>query len=227
MNVQGVIAQAIYKSLQDRQFQASINPGYSAFALFELNNILDEWRDKIPFASLLTFTNISQLTNTKFVSITNVNYVLNQVQTPLTQVSLTEFNATQNYINLTSIPEVYYFDELSQSILVYPLPSNPVYSFTVWGRLGQQPLALTDPLPDNMPQFMTSALIFKLAKRLTMEYGAPWSDEKNNELMRLESLLDNKNDVDLTPERHVLFGRPQTTQPSPFPYFYFLSGGTG
>ena len=225
MNVQAIIAEAIYKSLQDRQFTPSVNPGYSAFALFELNNILDEWRDKIPWAQELTFTNITELSNTQFVSVVNVNFVLNNVQTPLIRVSLTQFNEIQNVLGLVGIPQVFYFDELAQTILVYPGPANPSYSFTVWGRLSQQPLLLTDQVPVNMPRSMMNAVIYELAFRLTQEYGVPWDEKKEATRQKLIAELDKKNDIDVSAQRNIMFGRPQMQQSAPFPYFYYLSGG--
>lgn len=226
MNVQSLLDQAIYESLQDQEHQPIINTGYEKYALTVLNFLLDEWRDKIPFAQELTFTNVDDLTNSSFVSVSNVNFVLNQVQMPLTPVSLSQFNAIQSPLNLKGIPQVYYFDELAQSILVFPAPTTiPAYSFTVWGRLADQPLSLFDQIPANVPLFMTNALIFELAFRLCAHFGVPWTEEKDRTRQSLLMLMNRKRDIDLSPLPTCEMGRPQSGGVPPYPWLWAISGG--
>lgn len=225
MQAQALVTNAIYKSLQDRQQQPNINAGYEQFALTQLNYVLDEWRDLIPFQELQTFNNVTELTNTTFLSVSQVNYVLNNVQMPLRQVDLTRFVEIQNVLNLMGIPEIWYWNELTQTIMVYPGPSNPSYQFTVWGRVAQQPLGLFDQLPANMPSFMINAVTYEVAFRLAAEYGVDWNDKKESQRQSLLRNLRNKKSIDLSPQREIVFGYPGSAQIPPFPFFYYLSGG--
>ncbi len=222
-----IISEAIYLSLQDREHQPILDSGYVTFGLNQLNFILDEWRDKIPFSQLLTFNNYTQLTNTKFLSVSNISYVLNTVQMPLQQVNLTRFIELQNVIGLLGVPQIFYWDELNQTIQVYPAPSNPVYQFTVWGRMADAPLLTTDVVPSNIPQFMVNALIYQLGYRLAIQYNSKlWNDGKNAIRMELIELLTSKKSIDITPRRNLVFGRPDVGGVPPYPWIWAISGGT-
>jgi hypothetical protein len=225
VNVEGLVSQAVYTSLQDSQANPSINAGYLTYGTYELGNILDEFKDWIPFAQELTYDNIDELTETLFVSVSNVNYVLNTVQTPLMRMDLTRFNDNQTILGLVGVPQYYYFDELKQTIMVYPNPSNPQYSFTVWGRESQEGLTTFSVLPLNMPPFQINFLIYKLAHRCCARFGTYWSDDKDKILMRLERNLMIKRDLDFTPRRNIVMGRPGTQGIPGFPYFFWASGG--
>ena len=49
MIVLDLLRNSIFLSLQDRRFQPIISESYLQLALYELNNLLDEWRGNIPF----------------------------------------------------------------------------------------------------------------------------------------------------------------------------------
>jgi hypothetical protein len=101
--------------LQDREHQPKINAGYQDTALDFMNNILDEWRDKIPYKQQVTFNNVDNLLNTTFVEIDAIQYVIsNNIPFFLREKSLNEFLQLQNVIDLKSFPGIYYFDQLSQ-----------------------------------------------------------------------------------------------------------------
>ena len=223
--VQTLLDDAIYKSLQDRENDPIIDSGYQNFALYELNLLLDEWRDLIPFAQQFIFTNVDELSNTNFVTVANVNYVLNNVSSPLIEASLTQFMEIQQITNLTGVPIYYYFDQLAQTITVYPTPSNPSYQFIVWGWVQDQPLTLFTVIPTQITPFMYNALVSELAFRLCNEYGVEWSAGKEQTRDRLFRLLQSKVSVDLTPAVDIVFGQPNAVNVPTFPYFYYMSGG--
>ena len=226
MIAQALCNEAIYLSMQDREHQPIIDAGYLATALLKLNGLLDMWRDKIPYDTLFTFTDFDQLTNTNFVSVDEVNYILGNTQTPLRSVSLTQFNYLQNVIGLQSVPYYYYFDELAQTINVYPLPAPGTgFSFTVWGRVAQQPLTLTTVLPTNMPQFMIEALTYQTAFLLCGAYGRTF-DPQNDEVRKdYIAGLNAKKSQDLSAPPDTVFGRPDNKGVPPFPNWYVMSGG--
>lgn len=232
MNVQYLVESAIFKSVQDRQFQPKVNAGFQNFALNELNNVLDEWRDKIPYANEAVFNDISNLSATQFVEVDTVQYVIvngstNNVAFYLRQVSLNEYKQLQVIINLKAFPSVYYFDQLAQQINIYPLPSDQAYQFIVRGRIAQANLGLFDTIPANMPRFMQNALIYELAFRLAAEYGAAWDAKKETIRNGLMMALENKKEIDLSADINIVFGQPGVGQNAPFPYWYYISGGGG
>lgn len=225
-NVQSIITDAIYLSLQDRQFQPDINAGYLDFGLNQLNLILDEWRNLIPFAQVVTFNNVDDLENSLFYNVETVNFILNTTSQTLQRVPLTRFKEQQAIIGLVGIPSIYYFDELTQSIMVYPRPSNPQYKFTVWGRIQQVTLSMFDTVPANMPPFMRNAVIYELAFRLANNYGVPFEAYKEITHQGLVKSLKNKKSFDLRAPRNIAFGLPNSSQIPPFPWLYYVSGGT-
>lgn len=220
-----VLTEAIYKSLQDRQFQAPIQGSYLEVALRTLESLFDEWRDKIPFAQQFTFNNVDELTDTNFVSVQNVNYILPaRNQMPLRRVDRDEFYNIQNIIGLKGLPQVWWFDELEQTIHVYPEPQNPNYQFIVWGRPAMSAMQPSDLLPDNMPTFMITAITYELAFRLCSEYGVPWDEKKEMVRQQLLLMLDKKKTIDLKPQIMKIFKTGGNTVP-PFPYYFYLWGG--
>lgn len=226
MNVQQILTNAIYKSVQDRAFQKIINPHYYLVALDQLNYILDEWRDLIPYQSEVTFNNVDNLLASKFVEVDSVLYIINNVPTQLTPTTITEFKRLRSPTNLLGYPSIYYFDQLNQNIDVFPLPSNPTYSFTVNGRIALANLGEFDLVPANMPPFMVNAVIHEIAFRICAEFGTPWDAKKETVRVKLLDDLMNKKSIDLTPSPTCDLGMPTTSNSSPFPLWYYLSGGS-
>lgn len=225
-NVKSIIERAIYTSVQDEEFQPVISGLYIQRGLDELNLILDEWRSLIPWSQSVTFNNVEDLENSTFVSVETVNFILNTTSQFLQRVTLTQFKEQQNIVGLTGIPAIYYFDELTQSIVVYPKPANPQYQFTIWGKISQVNLGLYDAIPANMPPFMKSAVIYELAGRIAQKYGASWPPEKEMQRQSLIKSLKNKKGINLTARRSLAFGLPNSSDMAPFPWFYYVSGGT-
>jgi len=225
-NVKSIIERAIYTSLQDEEFQPVINGLYLQRYLDELNLVLDEWRTLIPWSQSVTFNHVEDLENSSFVSIETVNFILNTTSQSLRRVTLTQFKEQQNIVGLTGIPAIYYFDELTQSVVVYPKPANPQYQFTVWGKISQVNLGLYDAIPANMPPFMKSALIYEIGSRGAQKYGTPWAAEKEAQRQALVKSLKNKKGINLSARRNLAFGLPNTSDMAPFPWLYYVSGGT-
>jgi hypothetical protein len=225
MIVKEILTNAIYKSLQDRALNPVVDPGFLLFALFEFNQLLDEWRDHIPYNSFVTFNNVNDLQNSKFVQVETVNYILNNVSFPIMPVGLDAYKRIQNIVGLLGFPQIYFFDELQQTINIYPLPSNPSYQFTIWGKIQQLYLGLSDTVPANMPPFMVKALTNELAFIIASEYGTPWDSKKESIRQSALASLIQKKSIDLSPEVNIVFGQPNQRIDAPFPYFYFISGG--
>lgn len=232
MNVQSLVDDAIFLSLQDAQFQPKVNAGYQAFALNELNNILDEWRDLIPFGSDITFNNVSNLLSTSFVEVESVQYVIissgtNNAAFYLRSVSENEFKREQVIIGLSAFPTIYYFDQLAQKINIYPAPTQTNYQFIVRGHVSQINLGLFDNIPVNMPRFESSPLVYEIAFRLCARYGADWDAKKETIRTQTFASLQNKKEIDLSPDIDLVFGTPGLAYKAPFPTWYYISGGGG
>jgi hypothetical protein len=230
VNVKYLVDKAIFLSLQDPQFQPDINATYQQFALNEINNLLDEWRDKIPFSTEITFNNVTNLQSTTFVEVDTVQYVIisggnNNAAFYLREASESEFKRLQTIIGLAAFPNVYFFDQLLQRITIYPAPTQTDYQFIVRGRVASIDLGLFDDIPANIPRFMQNAIIYEIAFRLCAQYGADWDAKKENLRNSLLASLDNKKVIDLTPDIENVFGRPGTQYRSPFPTWYYISGG--
>ena len=230
MNVQSLVEQAIFLSVQDAQFQPDVNAGYQAFALNELNNILDEWRDLIPYGSQVTFNNVTNLLTTTFVEVDTVQYVIissgtNNAAFYLQSVSESEFKRQQVIVGLRAFPNIYYFDQLLQRINIYPEPTQTNYQFIVRGRISQINLGLFDDIPANMPRFQSNALVYELAFRTAARYGVEWDAKKETTRNNLLLQLTNKKEIDLSPDNNIVFGKPGLSTNAPFPIWYYISGG--
>lgn len=232
MNVQSLVEQAIFLSVQDAQFQPDINAGYQEFALNELNNILDEWRDIIPFGTQVIFNDVDDLLATTFVEVDTVQYVIissgtNNAAFYLRSVSENEFKRLQTIVNLQSFPTIYYFDQLLQRINIYPGPTQTNYQFIVRGRISQINLGLNDAIPANMPRFQSNALVYEIAFRTAARYGAAWDAKKESIRNALLQQLIKKKEIDLSPDNNIVFGNPGITYNSPYPTWFYISGGGG
>ncbi len=225
-NVQSIITEAVYLSIQDRQFQPDIDAGYLYFGLNQLNKLLDGWRNLIPFASHVTFHDVDDLQNSTFISVDNVSYILNNVSYPLIELTQTQYTEVRAITNLTGIPQYYFLDQLTQSVEIYPRPIQPSYGLTVYGRIQTVTLGMFDTIPANMPPFMVDAVTYELAYRFAGAYGMPW-DEKNESLRQTRiTSLKNKKSTDLKAARELVFGFPGTGSiPGP-PWLYYMSGGS-
>lgn len=230
MNVKFLVDNAIFSSLQDARFEPKINPNYAEFALSQVNFLLDEWRDNIPYASEVTFNNISSLLATTFVEVDTVQYVIisggqSNAAFYLQSVSLNQYKQQQVLIGLNAFPNIYYFDQLLQRINIYPGTTQNNYQFIVRGRVGSLNLGMFDDIPANLPLFMQNALIYEIAFRLVGRYGADWDAKKEATKNGLLMQLENKKEIDLTPDIDIVFGTPGVAHNAPYPVWYYISGG--
>lgn len=221
MKVKTLVTDAMYLSGHDREFQKSITGAINDLSIRLLNDILDESRDIVPYPEQIVFTDYDNLSNTKFVSIDTVDYMLGKTRIPLTRYSLKRFDELEGVEDLKGTPEGYYFDQLSQSIKVYPAPSQSSYKFEVDGRLAMDGLGINDDMPPNVPNFMISWLRYELASRLCDETNVAWSTKKEATRQKLEQALRNKLYVDLRPARNKVFSNNRKR--GQFPWLYWMS----
>lgn len=222
--LQTIIDRAMYMSIEDRQYSCGIPGDLQNAALDTFIDILDENRYKIPFNEMQQTTTFEELSNTKFVSILQLQYILGGIKYDVRKVTLTEFNRIGSVIGLKSPPYVYYFDNLTQTIKVYPTP-NTGDKFIIHGYKALEGMNLTDPIPTNLPRFMRSYLKYELANRLCTEYDRKWSGDKEKVRQKLVRMVEDASDVDVTPDINIEMGMP-SSQGGEFPLFYYISGGS-
>lgn len=225
MKVQQILTNAIYESLQDRKFQKIVDGGYLLSALNHLNNVLDEWKDLIPYAEKVIFNDVTNLENTTFVEVDVVSFIVNRSSTILTPRSLSEFREIEDVIDLIGYPESYYFDQLNQTLEIYPKPATFPYQFIVDGRIATVDLGQFDDVPARLTRFMQTALTYEIGFRLAAEYGVEWDGKKETLRTGTFQSLKNKKAIDLRPKAESVFGMPTTRNTSPFPTWYYMSGG--
>lgn len=199
--IQTMVNNGLYKSANDREFE-KIEPGgnRSNVALDILQGLFDEYRQMIPYLSKTTYTTYAELTNTDYVSVSNVEYILGDVRYSLPLVSRTMFLRMASIENVSAPPQVALFDELTQTIEVYPVPLATGENFEVYGLLGLGSVELSTAIPTNMPRFMRTFLEYELARRLCEEYGIAWSDSKEQTRRDLYRRLVNSQDLSLIGE---------------------------
>lgn len=227
MLVDTLVTDGIYLAMQDEQFEPAIPGGLETIALRILNNIFGEWKEWIPYAIKYTYNDVALLQNTKFVTVDLVEFILpgGTVKYLTNQKDLRRFEEQNGVIDLKAPPTNYYFEPQTQTILVYPNPQFPSYTFVIWGRTALGPLELGSELSANMPDFMISACIYQLARRLASKYGLVWTPEKEQDRQELISNMKSQRVIELSPPVNNVFGNPGSRKVAPYPWFYAISGG--
>ena len=222
---QSAVTSAWYMSCYSRNLQKTIQGGDMLYGLETMQFILDEWRNKIPYTEKYTFTDFSQLQNTVFVWVDTVAYIFpnNTVKYLVEDVGFKRFQNQNNVIGLKAIPEIYWFDELKQSINVYPAPSEMGYQFQVYGRPALVVDTLDVPMPSNMPTFMYSALIHEMAFRFAGYRGVDFDQKKNETRLKLLFELEDKREVYVDSPSGAEMTDNQGGAP-PYPVWARLSG---
>jgi hypothetical protein len=227
-SAQTVVTNSWYLATYDRNLQSHIQGGDMMFGLEQMQFILDEWRDLVPYTEKFIFTDVDQLQSTPFVSVDNVAYVFpnGYVKYLVQAMTNTEFQQCNSVINLKAPPQGYWFDPLKQDINVYPTPNQPNYSFIVFGRPGMVVNSLFVPMPSNMPKYMLNALQYELGYRLASSKGAEFDEKKNETRLKLLAQLASKREIDLKPRIRIEMSKSGTGAGA-FPLYYYLSGGNG
>ena len=225
--IQVLINNALYKSTNDREFE-KIEPGGNRLnvALDILQGLFDEFNYAIPYTQLTTFSDYNDLTNTTYKKVMNVTYFLGDVRYELVQKNRTQYLKIASVADLKSIPEIYFFDELTGTISVYPEPSLSTNDFEVVGLIDFGQVQPTTVIPENMPRFMRDFFEYELARRMCDEYGVQWSESKEATRRDLYRRLRNAQDIDLVPNDIDPFRAPSAGK-NGFPYLYYLNGGKG
>lgn len=228
--VRSLLNSAVYLStLRDRQFNRIEQNGgdYICVALELFNEILNEQRYNIPFVQEITFTSYNSLQNTKFVDVVQLYYTIGNVKYPVKRVGLNEYNRKSVVVGLRTLPLFFWFDKLTQSVKVYPLPLEPdIDKFIVYAFTELKSDSLDIELPTNMPGFMATYIKYELARRIAEDSNLPFSDDKKETLETLLVKVETFKSRDISQEDRAVMNNNNTSGKGTFPFFWYISGGT-
>ena len=219
----------MYKSIRDRQFNKADQDGGESInvALALLSDILDENRYNIPFVQEFSFTSYDDLQNTNFVEVVRLDYTIGDVKYPVKQVNLAEWDRKSVVINLRTLPQIYWFDDFTQSVKVYPEPlESDLDRFIVYAHSALTAESLDQDVPAGMPRFMQSYIKYETAYRLCNEYNVPWTEQKEKKRQELYNRLINFKRADLAQEDRAVMHDNDAGGKGSFPFFWYISGGS-
>ena len=221
--VRTLLENALYLSISDREF-SPVEPGGSKInaALNTFIDLLDVWRDQVPFYSERDIEGESELANVDAADVNYVDYILGNVVYPLVRVSQLEFSRLDTIVGLRAIPYYYWHDKQENRINVYPLPQSSSDKF----RIGITPLlsieSLDQPLPASIQPFMKLFLEYDLAMNLCNQFNQQWTPTKEATRMRYyQKLLENAENAVSYPDKPLLGKRGY-----PIPWLAYVSGNT-
>lgn len=196
-SVRTLLNNAIYKSIADRRFDP-IEPDGDEInvAANYLVDILDTYRAEIPFGVSTEITGIENLSNLNASDVTSVQYLLGTVTYPLAQKSREEFERLSAIKTISTIPGIYFFDQGSHQINVYPEPtvSQGQTFFLTYVALYDASLLNFDSAIDAtiVPAFMQIFLEYEVAFNLCNDYGVPWLPQRESaRQLYYQKLVDN------------------------------------
>lgn len=179
MLVLELIKRAINRSLTN-SFYDEDSSTYNTTALELLLDIQDELRDVVPYYQEYTYDTYADLSKVPFTFVSGIKYYLGSVSYVLASRELHEFQAFSSVKNLKAPPVMFYFDDITGLVSVYPEPYEDINNIIVWGILRDNELDFTSPLPSIYPRFFNSFLTQELAYRLSCEFNVEWSPAREN-----------------------------------------------
>ena len=219
--VRTLLEDGLYLSVADREY-SPVEPDGSQInqALNSFIQIFDAFRQQIPFWDFKTLNGEAELVNVQASIINDLRYQVGNTTYPIKQVTQMEFAEFETVIGLRGLPEIFWFNKTTQTILVYPLADISTRKFI----MGFLPLItisnLDQPLPASIPSFFQGFLKYQLASELCDYYTVPWSAKKEaSRLFYYEKLLQISQRKPSLP----LLRRLKKTL-YPIPYLAYLSG---
>jgi len=220
--VRTLLENALYLSIADRE-QSPIEPDGSQInqALNNFIQVLDSYRDLIPFWTEKVLNGESELVNIGASMVNFVDYLIGNVVYNLRSVTQDEFSNLALVTNLRAVPNIFWFDEGQQTLRVYPLPETSTRKFVI----GYKPLNiisyLDQEIPNSIPQFMQLFLQYEVARNICNESNSsgwtPMKEQARKEYY--QRLLENSQTV-LTSPRKIRLSSPTSN----VPYLAYLSG---
>ena len=225
MKVNTLLTNAIYKSISDREFDPAIEGGKINVALDLFNDLVDSERHLLPFINYSEYDDLTALQATTFYDIQKMDFILNGIKFPMFNKSYRQYDDESPIENLVTIPNIYWVDEQTYQVQVYPTPISSNYKFLVWGKIAYNTLLKTDELPSTMPKAVKLYFTYALASLLADEYNAIWPQQKQVNLEKYRQEVLNLNNEDLSPINDVMFAGGASKGYAPFPAYFYASGG--
>ncbi len=212
---------ALYLSIADREFSAAEPSGSQInAALDRLIEILDIYKDQVPYWSTLETSNISDLDDVNMAHINYMQYVLGTVLYPMQALNQEMFSRINLIVNLRSIPSWYFHDKQNNKISVYPNPETTSDKFIIGFIPTINVTNLDEELPSSVTNFYRLFLEYEVARGLCDIYSVPWIEQKERSRgSYYKKLLDNAQRAPSAPRKPMIGGRRQTV-----PWLSYLSG---
>lgn len=223
-SVSALLTNALYLAgVADTEF-SPVEPDGSqinvAFNYFK--QILDSYRDEVPFWDEKFLEGEDELKNIGASAINFVEYLIDSTFFGLTACTQREFSEVESILNLRAIPEWYWFDEGNQELRVYPLPDQAGRRFLIGFKPLPESISLNQALPNSIKPFMQLFLQYEVASVLTDHYKLPWTQKQEINRQKYERKLhDNSQNAPSAP-RHRSLKAPTY----PVPYLAYISGNT-
>lgn len=209
--------------LADTEF-SPVEPSGSQInvALNYFTQILDTYRDEVPFWDEKFLEGEDELKNIGASAINFVEYLIDSTFFGLKACTQKEFADVESILNLRAIPEWYWFDEGNQELRVYPLPDQSGRRFLIGFRPLPEAISLKEALPKSVKPFMQLFLQYEVASVLTDHYKLPWTQKQDQKRLEyLQKLHDNTENAPSVP-RHRSLKAPTY----PVPSLAYISGNT-
>lgn len=224
VTIRTTLENAMYLSISDRE-HSPVDPSGSRInvAFNSYMNLLDVYRNEVPFLETKTINGESELLNIGATFVNSLVYFVSgsgNVTYPLTPVTQEAFERLSGVVDLRALPVYYWHDVANDLVKVYPLPQSTSDKFT----MGFLPILTVSDLDKQLPSaitpFMQFFLEYELARVLCAQYNVPWTTLK--ETLRqdyLTKLMDNAQKA-ITPSAKERLMNTNAT----VPWMAYLSG---
>ena len=219
--VRTTLENALYLSIADREY-SPVEPTGSKInvALDIFIDLLDIYKDQVPFLSTKTLNSVEELENINAAYINALDYVLGDVLYPMMQMNQQEYSRVATLLNFKSLPYWFWHNKQENKIEIFPPGQAGTNKFI----MGYQPLlsvtSLDEPIPSTIPNFMRVFLEYETARLICERYNVTWSTLKEETRQRYEEkMLENSQWTPGRPARECI----AQTRRYPFPWLYYLT----
>ncbi len=223
--VRTLLNNALYlSSMADAQFSdVEENGKLINMALNRFQEVIDSYRDLVPYLLEKTLTGEDSLLNIGAANIDNLRYIIGSSNTTyyMTPVSQATFARREIITNLKSIPNIYWHDKANDLIRVYPQRISSSDSFL----MGFLPILTASSLDAELSSGITAAmrlfLEYEIAQGLCDLFEVVWTPQKEASRVKyLQRVKLNKQSAIGRPSKIYLKGPGGL----PVPYLAYANG---
>lgn len=222
--VRGLIEDALYMSLFDRQSDdIDLESAPVSSAVKKLNEIIDQYRNYLPYTTVVKFDNIAALDAIEALEVSTIQYFLGDVGYMLLKDNQASFSRHAAVANLKTVPSRFWFDKYNNKIHIYPSPSANNNEYFEVGYVPKISVAnLNNSLPENIPPFAEVFFKYELAQVISLETETKWSAGKEQKRQEARTILMQNGSRNLDKPELASFGNAQNGKGA-FPWFYYAN----